>query len=116
MMKFGAGVVAARKFQASQLIDPRPFLSGGLTQTFNTYPDIGTLLPAMGYSDMQKRDLEDTINRTDCDTVIIATPIDLNRIIHIKKPTVRVDYELQEIGLPNLEEVLEDFCKRKGLS
>ncbi|OQB94540.1 MAG: hypothetical protein BWX81_02471 [Spirochaetes bacterium ADurb.Bin110] len=116
MMKFGAGVVAARKFHASQLIDPRPFLSGGLKQTFNTYPDIGTLLPAMGYSETQKRDLEDTINRTDCETVIIATPIDLNRIIHINKPTVRVDYELQEIGLPNLDEVLEDFCIKKGLS
>jgi len=115
MMKYGAGIVAARKFQAAQIVDPRPYISGELTQTFKTYPDIGTLLPAMGYSEVQKRDLEETINRADCDSVIIATPIDLNRIIHIKKPTVRVGYELQEIGSPNLEEVLEDFCSRTHL-
>ncbi len=112
MMKYGAGIVAARKFQAAQIVDPRPYVSGELTQTFRMYPDIGTLLPAMGYSEVQKRDLEETINRTECDSVIIATPIDLNRIIHIKKPTVRVGYELQEIGSPNLEEVLEEFCSR----
>jgi predicted GTPase len=115
MMKYGAGVVAARKFQAAQIVDPRPYVSGELTQTFRTYPDIGTLLPAMGYSEVQKRDLEETINRTECDSVIIATPIDLNRIIHIKKPTVRVGYELQEIGSPNLAEVLEEFCSRMHL-
>jgi predicted GTPase len=115
MMKFGAGVVAARKFQAAQIVDPRPYVSGELAQTFKTYPEIGTLLPAMGYSEVQKRDLEETINRTECDSVIIATPIDLNRIIHIKKPTVRVGYELQEIGSPNLGEVLEDFCSRMHL-
>lgn len=112
MMKYGAGIVAARKFQAAQIVDPRPYISGELIQTYRAYPDIGTLLPAMGYSEVQKRDLEETINRADCDSVIIATPIDLNRIIHIKKPTVRVGYELQEIGSPNLEEVLEDFCSR----
>jgi predicted GTPase len=115
MMKYGAGIVAARKFQAAQIVDPRPYISGELVQTFRTYPEIGTLLPAMGYSEVQKRDLEDTINRTDCETVIIATPIDLNRIITIEKPAVRVSYELQEIGSPNLEEVLSDFCSQQGL-
>lgn len=115
MMKYGAGIVAARKFQAAQIVDPRPYISGELIQTYRAYPDIGTLLPAMGYSEVQKRDLEETINRADCDSVIIATPIDLNRIIHITKPTVRVGYELQEIGSPNLEEVLEDFCSRMHL-
>jgi predicted GTPase len=75
MMKYGAGVVAARKFQAAQIVDPRPYVSGELTQTFRTYPDIGTLLPAMGYSEVQKRDLEETINRSECDSVIIATPL-----------------------------------------
>ncbi|GAB6277173.1 MAG: cyclic 2,3-diphosphoglycerate synthase [Rectinema sp.] len=115
MMKYGAGIVAARKFQAAQIVDPSPYISGELVQTFRTYPEIGTLLPAMGYSEVQKRDLEDTINRTDCETVIIATPIDLNRIITIEKPAVRVSYELQEIGSPNLEEVLSDFCSQQGL-
>ncbi len=115
MMKYGAGIVAARKFQAAQIVDPRPYVSGELVQTFRTYPDIGTLLPAMGYSEVQKRDLEDTINRADCDSVIIATPIDLNRIVHIKKPTVRVGYELQEIGSPNLEEVVDEFCSKMRL-
>ncbi len=115
LMKYGAGIVAARKFQAAQIVDPRPYISGELVQTFRTYPEIGTLLPAMGYSEVQKRDLEDTINRTDCETVIIATPIDLNRIITIEKPAVRVSYELQEIGSPNLEEVLSDFCSQQGL-
>ncbi len=115
MMKFGAGIVAAQRFQAAQIVDPRPYLSGELAKTFETYPDIGMLLPAMGYSERQIQDLERTINATDCDTVIIATPIDLTRIIHVNKPTVRVGYELQEIGSPNLDEVLDAFCTSKGL-
>jgi len=111
-MKIGAGVVAARKFGAAELIDPRPFTVGRLTETFEKYPNIGTLLPAMGYGDQQLKDLETTINNTDCDSVIIATPIDLNRIIKIKKPNTRVYYDLQEIGSPNLEEVIDDFVKK----
>lgn len=110
MMKIGAGVVAARKFQAAEIIDPRPYVTGKLAETFRIYPNIGTLLPAMGYGDEQIRDLEETINRTDCDSVVIATPIDLNRVVKIKKPTVKVGYDLQEIGKPDLEEVLDDFC------
>ncbi len=112
MMKIGAGVVAARKFGASELVDPRPYIVGKLKATFATYPNIGTLLPAMGYSEEQVRDLEATINATDCDTVVIATPIDLNRIVKIKHPTVKVGYDLQEIGNPDLEDVIADFVTR----
>lgn len=114
-MKIGAGVVAARKFGAKELVDPRPFTVGRMSETFRLYPNIGTLLPAMGYGDEQLNDLEKTINNTDCDSVIIATPIDLNRIIKIKKPNTRVYYDLQEIGHPNLTEVLNDFVKKHKL-
>jgi predicted GTPase len=114
-MAYGAGVVAARKYGAAELVDPRPFTVKSITETFRKYPGIGTLLPAMGYGKQQMKDLETTINRTKCDLVIIATPIDLNRIIKIKKPTVRVFYNLQEIGTPNLTTVLTDFVKKKRL-
>jgi len=108
-MKIGAGTVAARKFGAVEIVDPRPFIVGKLKETFNTYPDIGTLLPAMGYGDQQLKDLETTINNTQCDAVIIGTPIDLNRIIKINKPNTRVYYDLQEIGQPDFEQILGDF-------
>jgi predicted GTPase len=111
-MKIGAGIVAARKFGASMLVDPRPFTVGKLSETFRLYPNIGTLLPAMGYGEEQLKDLETTINKTDCDSVLIATPIDLNRIIKIKKPNTRVYYDLQEIGKPDLTDVLEEFVKK----
>ena len=111
-MKIGAGVVAARKFGASELVDPRPFTVGKLSETFEIYPGIGVLLPAMGYGEQQLKDLETTINGSDCDSVIIGTPIDLSRIINIKKPFTRVYYDLQEIGEPNLEGVLYDFLKK----
>lgn len=114
-MKIGAGVVAAQKFGASQLVDPRPYTVGRLSETFEIYPKIGTLLPAMGYGEQQLKDLETTINNTDCDAVVIGTPIDLNRVINIKKPTTRVYYDLQEIGNPNLGEVLDDFVKKHNL-
>ncbi len=115
-MKLGAGVIAARKFGAAEMVDPRPFLAGRLKETFATYPNIGTLLPAMGYGEQQLKDLEKTINDTDCDAVIIATPIDLNRIIKIKKPNTRVYYDLQEIGSPNLDEVINDFVRKHKLA
>ena len=108
-MAYGAGVVAAMKYGAAELVDPRPYTVKSITDTFTKYPNIGTLLPAMGYGDEQIKDLETTINRTKCDAVIIATPIDLTRLIKIKKPTVRVSYDLQEIGTPNLETVLDEF-------
>lgn len=114
-MKIGAGIVAARKFGAAELVDPRPYTVGRLSQTFSIYPNIGTLLPAMGYGDEQLRDLETTINNTDCDSVVIATPIDLNRIIKINKPATRVYYDLQEIGDPNLTQVLDEFVKKYKL-
>ncbi len=115
-MKIGAGVVAARKFGAAELVDPRPFTVGKLTETFEKYPNIGTLLPAMGYGKEQLKDLETTINNTDCDAVVIGTPIDLNRIINIKRPSTRVWYDLQEIGYPNLEEVIDEFVKKHKLA
>ena len=114
-MKIGAGIVAARKFGAAELVDPRSAAVGKLAETFKIYPNIGTLLPAMGYGDQQVKDLEATINKVDCDTVVIATPIDLNRIVKINKPTVKVGYDLQEIGSPNLTEVLDEFCKKNKL-
>jgi len=105
-MKFGAGVIAAQKYGASQIVDPRPYLRGSLVQTFDRYPAIGPVLPAMGYGDEQMADLQATIQAVECDVVIIGTPIDLRRIIQIEKPCTRVYYDLQEIGRPNLSDVL----------
>ncbi len=114
-MKIGAGTVAARKYGASELIDPRPYIVGKLEETFKTYPDIGTLLPAMGYGEEQISDLEKTINGTDCDSVVIGTPIDLGRIIKINKPSTKVGYDLQEIGRPDLEELISGFLEKRGI-
>lgn len=114
-MKLGAGTIAAQRFGAKEMVDPRPYTVGKLTETFNTYTDIGKLLPAMGYGEQQLRDLEETINKTDCDAVIIGTPIDLTRIININKPCTRVHYELDEVGSPNLDEILNDFIKKHNL-
>lgn len=108
-MKLGAGIVAAERFGARELVDPRPYTVGKLKDTFDAYPNIGTLLPAMGYGEQQLKDLEETINNTDCDSVVIGTPIDLTRIIKINKPHTRVHYELDEIDGPNLEETIESF-------
>lgn len=115
-MKIGAGIVAARKFGAAGLVDPRPYTVGRLSETFSLYPEIGTLLPAMGYGEQQLKDLETTINNTVCDSVVIATPIDLNRIIDIKKPNTRVYYDLQEIGDPNLTQIVEEFVHKFKLN
>jgi len=112
-MKIGAAMVAAKRFGAVELVDPRPFVVGKLKETFATYPNIGVLLPAMGYGEQQVKDLEATVENTDCDSVIIGTPIDLNRVIKITKPNTRVYYDLQEIGSPNLTEALDDFVKNK---
>ncbi|HAF66294.1 MAG: cyclic 2,3-diphosphoglycerate synthase [Bacillota bacterium] len=109
-MPYGAGMIAARKWGAAETIDPRPWAVGSIKQTFETYTHIGSLLPAMGYSPKQVKELEETVNRIDCDLVIIATPIDLRRVMKIDKPTLRVRYELQEVGTPNLE----DAIKRVG--
>jgi len=114
-MKLGTGTVAAQKYGASELIDPRPFVVGKLAETFKIYPNIGILLPAMGYSPQQLKDLETTINNTDCDAVVIGTPIDLNREIKINKPNTRVYYDLQEIGYPTLKDILDDFVEKHHL-
>jgi predicted GTPase len=110
-MKIGAAVVASRAFGAAEIVDPRPYLVGSLKQTFQVYPDIGTVLPAMGYGARQLKDLEATINRTPCDAVVIGTPIDLARVIRIGKPSTRVFYRLQEIGKPDLADVIEEFIR-----
>jgi predicted GTPase len=107
-MKYGAGVVAARRFGAKELVDPRPYLVGSMKETFEDYPDIGTLLPAMGYFEQQLEDLQATINNTDCDVVVSATPIDITRLVTVNKPIVRVKYELEEIGYPKLKDILEE--------
>ncbi len=114
-MKLGAGVVAAQKYGAAGFVDPRPYVVGKLAETFQTYPGIGVLLPAMGYGEQQLADLEATINRTECEAVVIGTPIDLCRLIHIDKPSTRVYYNLQEIGQPDLQGVLDDFVHKMGL-
>lgn len=114
-MKIGAGTVAAKKYGAGELIDPRPFAVGRLKETFDIYPEIGVLLPAMGYGAQQIADLETTINNTDCDTVVIGTPIDLSRVVSISKPIVKVGYELQEIGHPTLCTLVCEFLKDKEL-
>ncbi len=113
-MKIGAGTVAALKHGA-ELVDPRPYTVGELTTTFERYPNIGTLLPAMGYGAQQMKDLEKTIANTPCDAVVVGTPIDLPRFIKIKQPVVKVGYELQEIGTPTLKEVLDDFVAKHNL-
>ncbi|MBN1954777.1 MAG: GTPase [Anaerolineae bacterium] len=109
-MTYGAGVVAANRFGAAELVDPRPYAVRSIAATFEKYPHIGSLLPAMGYGEQQMKDLEETINATDCDMVLSATPIDLRRLITIKHPIDRARYELQMIGRPTLEEVLQKFA------
>ncbi|HEX7343575.1 MAG TPA: cyclic 2,3-diphosphoglycerate synthase [bacterium] len=110
-MSYGAGVVAAEKFGAEELVDPRRFAIGSIAEVYEKYPNTGALLPAMGYGAKQIRELEATIAAADCDSVVIGTPIDLRRVLKIDKPSVRVTYELQEIGRPNLSDVLERFLK-----
>lgn len=114
-MKLGAGTVAAERLGAREIIDPRAFAVGTLIETLNKYQHIGNVLPAMGYGEQQLKDLEETINRADCDAVIIGTPIDLTRIISINKPCARVNYDLDEIGDPNLGDILKDFIQEHRL-
>ena len=114
-MKLGAGTVAAKRFEAKKLVDPRPYTVGKLTETFNIYKDIGSLLPAMGYGKQQLKDLEETINNTDCDSVIIGTPIDLTRVININKPYTRVHYEFGEVQGPSLDQILKEFMEEHEL-
>ena len=110
-MKYGAAVMAALKFGAADLVDPRPWATGKLARTFERYPEVGQLLPAMGYGDEQIKDLEKTVAKVECDAVVIGTPIDLQRIINIPQPSVRVSYDLAEIGKPDLKDALADYLK-----
>ncbi len=108
-MRYGAGIVASQKYQAAEVIDPRPFAVGSIKKTFEKYNHLDKVLPAMGYGEKQMKELAATINRIDCDLVVSATPIDLNRVIKVNKPMLRVRYELDEVGTPNLKTVLKDF-------
>jgi predicted GTPase len=111
-MAYGAGIVCARDCGVEEIVDPRPFAIGSIRSTFEKFPHLSTVLPAMGYSEKQRRELEETIERVPCDVVVVATPIDLSRIIHINKPSVRVKYEMEEITHPNLSEILDQFTIR----
>ncbi len=112
-MPYGAGVVAAGQYWAASRVDPRPHAVGSIRQTFDKYPHLRDLLPAMGYSDHQRHELEETINRTPCDLVVLATPVDLRRILHLNKPCVRVGYEVEELTRPNLTELLSEFTAQR---
>lgn len=113
-MPHGAGMIAAKMYEAAEVADPRPFAAGSIRQTYGNYPHIGPVLPAMGYSPKQVADLEKTINRADCDLVLFATPIHLTRILSINKPTLRVRYEYRDHGSPRLEEVLWEKLETKA--
>ncbi len=114
-MTFGAGLIAAQTFKALEIVDPRPYAAGSISDTYRTYPHIGPVLPAMGYSTEQIRDLEETINASDCDLVLFATPIQLTRIVSINKPAIRVRYEYEDNGSPTLQDVLLGELKGRGL-
>jgi len=111
-MAYGAGVIVARKLGASEIVDPRPYAVGSIVETFKKYTHLGTLLPAVGYGEKQIKELEETINNTPCDTVLIGTPIDLRRVLHINKPAVRAKYNLKELGTPTLEELLKKHFQK----
>jgi predicted GTPase len=112
-MAYGAGYVAAQKYGAKEIIDPRPFLQGSLRETFATYTHLDRVLPAMGYGAEQVQDLEATVGAAECDAVVMGTPIDLTRVMAVDKPYTRVTYELEEVGSPKLDDVLEPFLEKE---
>lgn len=114
-MQYGAGYVAAVKFGAGEIIDPRPFAVGSIVDTFKKYNHLSKILPAMGYGGKQIKELEETINRSDAELVVVGTPIDLSRVLKMNKPSLRVRYELEEIGRPDLEDVIGEFLKSKKI-
>ena len=114
-MSFGAGTVAANKFKAKEIIDPRPWAIGTIKEVFDTFQQLGNVLPAMGYNKEQIEELETTINNIPCDSVIVGTPIDIGKLMNINKPLVRVKYSLEEIGNPNLNDILTSFKKERGI-
>ncbi|HSE36071.1 MAG TPA: GTPase, partial [Blastocatellia bacterium] len=111
-MKYGAGIIAARAHRAAEIVDPRPYAVGEIAATFRAYPNTGPLLPAMGYGEQQVKDLSATIEATPCDLVLVATPIDLRRVVNINKPTLRVGYELVEKGELTLAKVVSAFLEK----
>jgi len=113
-MPYGAGAIAAKKFGAREIVDPRPYAVGSIKETYEKYKHLGAILPAIGYGENQIAELKETIDRTPCDAVVIGTPIDLRRVITIAKPTVRVKYELRVLGSVSLKEILEEFLQRSG--
>ncbi len=112
-MEYGAGLIAAEDYRASEIIDPRPFAKGTIANTFQEYPHLKRVLPAMGYGEKQRRELEETVEEADADVVVSGTPVDLRRVIDVSKPIVRVRYELEEISHPNLEELVTEFLDQK---
>ena len=114
-MRYGAGYVAAKRYGAKEIIDPRPYAVGSIIDTYKKYTHLHVILPAMGYGKKQMKELEETINNADVDVVVSGTPIDLNRVVKVNKPIVRVRYELDEIGKPDLEDVLNEFLKKHNL-
>ncbi len=111
-VKYSYGSITAKKYGATELVDPRPYAVNKLKETYEQYPNIGPVLPSMGYSKQQIQDLEETIHNTPCDLVVIATPIDLRRVVNIDKPAVKVQYELEEFGRPDLEEIIKKFMDK----
>ena len=112
-MPYGAGTLAAKEFGASEIVDPRPYAVGTIAEIYQKYTHLGPIIPALGYGELQIRELELTINATPCDSIIVGTPIDLRPVLNLNKPVVRVRYELQEIGSPNLEEIINREFPRK---
>ena len=112
-MSYGAGIVAARQWEAAELVDPRPYAVGSIRSTYERYAHMVSLLPAMGYGALQRHDLEETINRVPCDLVLVATPVNLTSILNLNKPSTRVSYEAEELTRPGLLEILTDFTAKK---
>ena len=107
-MAYGAGFIAARRLGASEIVDPRPYAVGSIIETFRKYPHLEAVLPAVGYGRKQIKELEETINRTPCDVVVIGTPIDLRKVLKLNKPAVRAKYELKEAGPPTFKDILKE--------
>jgi predicted GTPase len=110
-MSYGAGFIAAKKFGAKEIVDPRPYIKGSIKEAFSKYPQITNILPALGYGEEQLKELEEVINLIPADLVVVATPINLSRVIKMNKDSVRVIYELQEIGKPTLRDLIEEKLK-----
>ena len=111
---YGAGTIAARQLNC-EIIDPRPYAVGTIKETYKEFPNLGKVLPAMGYSEEQMKELEDTINKAEVDAILVGTPFDLARLLKINKPSTRVRYTIQEIGKPDLKEIIEEFVKKHNL-